>query len=377
MTITGKRIWQLGLVAATAGLLACNSGSSGGSSSSGGGDTGQMSLAVTDAPVNDASKVVLKFTEVELSRSGGDDVVITFDEIQEIDLLALQGEDSFLLFEDEEIPAGDYQWIRFKVEADPSASPGQSRLVTTSFIEFRPDTRGSGEPLREQLVIPGGAQAGVQTQGGFTIPADGFVGLTVDFDLRKLITEGTGPRFDGFHRMRRTGLRIIENADVGVIFGEVDESLIDNGQCMHHEDEAGYFACPGLAVYVYDGEDQPLLPVFIEAVEDGDDIEAPGNPVTTSNVRLQITEDEEGNEEWRYSYNAGFLAPGTYTVALTFDADQDDPNEDDEIPFAFVNGSVPVVAGERTRVDFPDDAEPVDAGEDEDEEDDEEDGNDD
>ncbi len=78
MTINPKRIFLLAMVAASATLLACNSGSSGGSSSSGG-ETGQVSLAVTDAPVDDAVEVVVRFTHVELQPADGDRVRIDFD----------------------------------------------------------------------------------------------------------------------------------------------------------------------------------------------------------------------------------------------------------------------------------------------------------
>jgi len=45
------------------GLAACGSGG-------GGGETGQLSLAVTDAPVDDASSVVVQFRGVAFKRAG-------------------------------------------------------------------------------------------------------------------------------------------------------------------------------------------------------------------------------------------------------------------------------------------------------------------
>lgn len=97
MTINLKRLCLLGLVATSATLLGCNSGSSGGSSSSSGGETGQMSLAVTDGPIDNATNVFLRFTAVELRGPSDREVLIEFDTVREIDLLALQGEESELL----------------------------------------------------------------------------------------------------------------------------------------------------------------------------------------------------------------------------------------------------------------------------------------
>lgn len=359
MTMTRTRIWQLGLVVATAGLIACNSGSSGGSSSSSG-DTGQMSLAVSDGPVDDAESVLVRFSAVEFNPASGDRFTIEFDDIQTIDLLQeAQGDQSVILFEDEEIPAGDYNWIRLRLEPSPDSPEGpQGTQRTTSQIVFL-------DGAEFDLFVPGGLQAGLQTVGPFEIEANESQAYTVDIDLRKAIVRGDNPAFGGEHyRLRRAlRLRLIENVDVGHITGVVDEALIPDPSACTPD-------CPGVAVYVFEGEDADLQDIR-QIDEETDD---PNNPVVTANVRF-LEDEDTGN--WEYRYTAGFLSPGLYTVALTFAADQDDPTTEDPIPFEFVNPEVEVIAGSRTRVDFPDDAEPVDAGEDEEGEDDEENGNDD
>ncbi|MCK8517124.1 DUF4382 domain-containing protein [Methylonatrum kenyense] len=348
MTINLKRLCLLGLVAASATLLACNSGSSGGSSSSSG-ETGQLSLAVTDGPIDNATNVFLRFTAVELRGPSGRQELIEFESVREIDLLALQGEESEALFVGEEVPAGEYNQIRFLIEPDESQSgPPQNRQVTTSVIRF------ADEP-EQRLAIPGGEPAGVQTQGSFTVPPGGVLALTADFDLRKMITRGVGTQWDGFHRLRRTGIRIIENADVGVIRGQVDASIIPNEiveQCMPHPDEdKNHYICPGAAVYVYEGIGDDVEFLNIRTDEDGEDLD--GNPITTANVRYMPIEDEESNgETWGYFYSAGFVPEGDYTVALTFDADSDDAERD--TPIDFVDWSpAPVEAGQATVVNFP------------------------
>ncbi|MBW3567908.1 MAG: DUF4382 domain-containing protein, partial [Proteobacteria bacterium] len=50
-----------------------------------------MSLGVTDAPVDSATRVVVEFTGVSAKRAGGQATVFDFDTPRQIDLLALQG----------------------------------------------------------------------------------------------------------------------------------------------------------------------------------------------------------------------------------------------------------------------------------------------
>lgn len=294
-----------------------------------------MSLAVTDAPVDSAERVVVRFTHVELQPADGERITIEFDEedeensVREIDLLALQGEDSEFLFEDEEVTAGDYSWIRFHLEPEEGASaPPLSNYATSSFIEFV-------DGYSENLTIPGGLQAGLQLSSGFSVPEDGAVSLTVDFDLRKAIRED--PRFEGYHRMRRS-LRLVDNDTAGSITGTVDPALLPDGYTCEDRGEDGVEACPGAAVYVFEGEDRE--PVDLRDTED--------DAITTANVEYRHVE-EDG--DWEYRYMAGFIEPGDYTVALTFEADEDDPEE--ETPIDFVDqANATVEAGEATEVDF-------------------------
>ncbi len=81
----------LALVAASAfGLAACGGGGSG--------NSGQMTLAVGDAPVDGAQAVVVKFTGVELTANSGNPVDITFATPKTIDLLTQSGTASAVLF---------------------------------------------------------------------------------------------------------------------------------------------------------------------------------------------------------------------------------------------------------------------------------------
>ena len=49
---------------------------------------GSLVLAITDAPVDEASNVVVRFTGVEIKPASGSSITVPFDIAKEIDLLA-------------------------------------------------------------------------------------------------------------------------------------------------------------------------------------------------------------------------------------------------------------------------------------------------
>jgi hypothetical protein len=327
MTSMKKLAQFVGLGLTAMVLAACG----GGGSSSGG--TGLMSLAVTDAPIDErATRVVVRFTHIELKPRDGDRVVICLDSeeayvlseeqtscpttgVREIDLLALQGEESEFLFEDIDVPAGEYSWVRFYLEPEPGASsPPLSNFLTSSYIEFE-------GPYKANLIIPGGLQAGLQLVSGFTVPVGGSASFTVDFDLRNMIQ--TDNQFEGYYRMRRA-LRLVDNSKVGVITGTVDRNLLPPDYiCDGTTDDENVLTCPGLFVAVYGGETSM-----------GED------PLTTATVHYQLL---EWPQNWEHRYTVGFLSEGIYGLELTLEEVLDPLGQADEVS---------VVAGAKTVVDF-------------------------
>ncbi len=270
---------------------------------------GTLSLGVTDAPVDSASRVVVEFTGVELKLADGGIENFPFVAPRQIDLLALQGGGSALLLDGEQVPAGHYEWIRLSVNADQSGS--------TSFIEY---DDGNVFPL----FIPSGNQAGLRLVSGFDVPAGGTADFTIDFDLRRSIVRppGLGP-----NHILRPALRLVDNTEIGSIAGRIDESLIF---------PASGDACSP-AVYVYAGTD-------VDPVEVTDD----AGPLVTALVEL-----EEPTGEYRY--RAAFIAAGEYTVAFTCEAADDEATSDDGIAFVGGRANVTVVAGGEAVVNFPPD----------------------
>ena len=269
---------------------------------------GQMKLAVADAPVDGAQAVVVKFTGVELTGDSGSPVDITFTQPKTIDLLNQSGTASAVLF-DQPIPAGSYGQIRLMVVAD--GDPSNSYITLSD---------GTMHGLR----VPSGFETGLKLVSGFTVPSSGVVDYTIDFDLRKAITcpPGQAPAC-----ILKPTVKLVDNTTVGNIQGVVSNTLVPTG------------CTPG--VYLYSGT--------VTAPEDMNS----AAPASDAN-QPQASKVPVANSQPPYYYQFTFLTPGTYTVALTCQAAQDNPDQaDNVVTFNPVMSGVTVAAMQTTTVDIP------------------------
>ncbi len=280
-----KSFLTLGLVSPLL-LVACGGG--GGSGSSSGSSTGTMNLNITDGPIEDAVKVVVQFTGISLKPVGGSAIDITFDEPKTIDLLQLQGTESDSLLENEILPAGDYAWMRLMVNAEQDT-------IMDSYIELN-------DSSVHELWVPSGSETGLKLVSGFTVLAGGTTDFTIDFDLRKSITDPGGS--DGM--TLRPTLRLIDNTSAGAISGMIAGELISS-YCTNPSLDDG-------AVYVFSGSD--VTPTDIQGTDT--------DPIATSLVKV---------EDSNYTYELGFLPADIYTVAYTCDAANDAPSVTDNLTF--------------------------------------------
>jgi len=300
------------LASAILALTACGGGGGGSNSTTGGSggvgnDTSSLSLAVTDAPVDSANRVVVEFTGVSIQPAEGDRLEFSFDEPRSIDLLALQGSASETLLSNEEVPAGDYEWILLNVNAENDG-------VTDSFLELSDGTM-------VELWVP--AENGLRLVSGFNIAAGSSADFTIDFDLRKSVVLPPGNALGG--AILKPALRLVDNTAMGAIAGRVDGELITE-QCADPAVDTG-------AVYVFPGAD-----ATVTDVRDNDETD----PVTTA-----LVSDDSG----MFAYEAGFLSEGDYTLAYTCDAANDDPEAEDSLTFVGeTNASVE--ADSTTEVNF-------------------------
>jgi hypothetical protein len=261
-------------------LAACGGGGGGGSG------TGTLTLSITDAPVDGAAAVIVEFTGVELKPANGGRLVFNFDPPRQIDLLALQGNESTTLLDGETVPAGKYNWLRLKVNADAD--------TLDSYVELEDTTQVS-------LFIPSGEQSGLKLVSGFTVAQGGIADFTIDFDLRKSVHDPVGQE----DYVLRPALRLVDNLEVGSISGTVSESLVTDSSCTS-----------GNAVYLYAGHGATV-----------DDVGSADGPLGSG----LVTYDANSGE---YRYEIGFVAAGQYTVAFTCQAADDDPGLDDPIDFS-------------------------------------------
>jgi len=279
---------------------------SGGSSSSDGLSTGLLSLHITDAPVDNASHVIVEFTGVEIQSSSGNRTNFDFSPPRQIDLLALHGGGSEVILDNVILTAGDYDWIRLKVNADCD--------VNDSYIEIN--------NVIHSIWIPSGNQSGLKLVRGFHLPADGIADFTIDFDLRKSVNYPQGQGNCSGNYKLKPALRIVNNISAGSIAGNVNQALINDATCTG-----------GNVVYVFQGLN--ISPDDVDGIIP--------DPITSAIVEV--------NNIGEYNYRASFLNAGDYTIAFTCQADSDTPETDDTIDFAGTT-NVSVTAGLVTIHDF-------------------------
>lgn len=256
--------------------------------------TGRMSVQVTDAPVDGADKLVIRFIGLSVKPVGQPAMQFLFDAPKDIDLLALAGGDAAPLISNVVVPAGAYEWMRLDVVADFD-------LVYDSYIRIA----GSQYELR----VPSGSETGLKLNGGFRVPQGGLASYTLDFDLRRSVVEPVGQ--PGYYL--KPVVRMVNNAQVGMLTGVVDSAVIAA-------------ACSGSgagAVYLFQGAD--VIPDDMDALD--------AEPLASGNV----TFEGDGN----YHYTIAFLTPGSYTAAYTCDAASDLPESSEDLVFTpAVNVSV-------------------------------------
>jgi hypothetical protein len=221
MMTMDRKLGTLSASALAVLLAGCSSGSDGP-------NTGTLSLSVSDGPVHNAKEVCLEFDEIEIKKVGSPPTVFDSEDgftLQQVNLLDFQGSDSAPLFMDFEVEAGEYQWIRLGLKeetvgsgvgaADQQSSVGCS--FDGSYVLFWDDL-GNPHPA----FVPSGAQTGLKINSTFVVAQGGATSMTADFDLQKTLTEPPG--LDGTIVVRPS-IRLMNDLEVGSIFGTVSETL--------------------------------------------------------------------------------------------------------------------------------------------------------
>jgi len=307
---------------AALGIGACSSGGDGGANLSAGA-TGQLSLSITDAPVDGVQSIFVHFTGVRLKPQSGPAIDIPLVDAdgnaltRVIDMLELTHGKYEDLFLDTEVPAGVYNWLELNVLAD-AGDPNDSHVMAN----------GGQYELR----IPSSDQNGLRFVSPFTATADRQTHLLLDWDMRMALIQPPG---QGGAYMLRPAFRLIDLTEFGILTGTVPASLIDAAGCLG-DTTLG----TGNAIYVYETSD--LLDPNGNALEPGD-IGSGTAPVATGVVEL----DADGTYSFRM-----ILSPGEYRVAYTCDGEADNVEAVDDIGLLVSPGEVVIEHGSTVDVPF-------------------------
>jgi len=278
-----KRAYLGTAAAAVAITLSACSGGGGGDSSG----NSTLNLGLTDSNVTGVTKVWIQFTGVEVKPMNADPIDFSFSPEKGFDLLTLQNGTTATFLNGSTIPAGQYEWVRLMVDANPGAM-------------YVMDSTG-----QHNLTIPSGAETGLKLIQGYTMPVGGVANFTVDFVLSKSLIAPPGQSPD---YMLKPVLRLVDNAQVGTIAGVFNPTP---ATCGTHAP----------VVYVYPGANVMPDDIYLPPAGASDvDLAGTAEPLTTATAAL--------NSASLYAYSVGFLPVGTYTVAFT--CDPDDPTVDED-----------------------------------------------
>src|SRR6056297_145766 len=172
-------------------------------------DKGTLSLALTDAPIDNESVTGVYITINGLQYHKQNNSWETFDgyEPREVNLLNLTDGETMPLG-DFEMEAGQYNQLRFMLDAPTYGEGAQSN--PGCYITF-------DDGSEEDLFVPSGAQTGYKATGAFRVPSNGEVRLTADFDVRKSVVNAKN---SGMYILKPT-IRLVVDNEAGKIAGNV------------------------------------------------------------------------------------------------------------------------------------------------------------
>lgn len=178
---------------------------------------GRASFYLTDGPLEaeNVTEVVISISKVEVFGPDGWTTVKEFESPESINLLELQGGETFYL-DEQELTSGLYNQIRLGLSSSVNTEESQN---PPHYVKFKDESI-------EEITIPSGNQTGYKIVGDFTIPDGGITSVIIDFDVRKSVVKaGNSGQF-----ILKPTLRLIEDSNVGSIEGtlngEYDGSLV-------------------------------------------------------------------------------------------------------------------------------------------------------
>jgi hypothetical protein len=263
--------------------------------SGGDGDSGSirqstLSVSLMDAPVDGVTSVKVQIEAIWLKAPGSPAKQLTLmNTPMTIDLLGRDDRNAALLIDEQAIEPGTYEWLAMDVNADFDG-------VMDSYVMT--DVGG-----QEEVRVPSGR---VRLVDGFEVGANQAVELLFDWNLRKGLVDPPGQ--PGF--LLKPAFRVLDVNEFGAVSGTVAIGTIvatgDPNGCAADDADLAV----GNEVYVFAGS--------AVAPDDFDTVDP--NPIATAPVAQ--------NSVGAYVYRT-ILQPGTYTIAFTCQAGNDDPEVDE------------------------------------------------
>lgn len=193
-------------------------------------ETGTLNLSLTDAPIDQQDVTGVHITVNSLEYHKQNNSWATFEEYGEaktFNLLELTDGMSEMLGSFE-MEAGQYNQLRFILEAPERGQEAPSN--PGSYLEFEDGTT-------QPLFVPSGGNTGYKATGSFTVPSNGSVNLTADFDARKSVVE-TGVK--GMYILQPT-IRLIVEGQAGSIAGGITNMPGDGSDIIVYAYEANAY----------------------------------------------------------------------------------------------------------------------------------------
>lgn len=283
-------------------------------------DSGTITLAITDGPMEEAEELVLHLTHIDFGHENGDVTRVPLHGgPTDLDMMQLQNGVTRHLIDNARLPAGRYHWVEIGVDL------GRSHI----------GLQGGGHHGME-LADP----EAMRVHREFEIHGGHHDEFVVDFDLRHGVRHhhgggGMGNRYELHH-----GLRLMHADNAGGLMGAIDDSLVD----INHPDCDP--APGGNWAYLFPGDAAQPDDLAVT------DVDGFAGPLATDRVELH-----HGLGEYRYHF--AFLPADTYRVAFSCSSEWDEPGDDDypmdpdgAFDFQTFSDPIEVVAGQMTVVDI-------------------------
>lgn len=280
-------------------------------------DASTLTLSITDAPLDGVAKVYLQISGVEIKPENGAAKTIDFDAPIDLDVLSLNAGKRMAILVNEDLTAGNYDYIRLLVNAE-EGEPNSKVLLTDN--------------TWQSLYIPSESKADLKIEQPFNINRRRNTHLTIDIDLKKSLTKENNE--DAYQFM--PFLRMVEEYKYAHIKGFIANGLLDSGAgCI---DRSGDEPQAVGAVYIYTELAEGSEPQDIQRTD--------SDPLASASIDY----DEVRGE---YHYTLGYIpVDATYSVALVCDAGLDNPAAVDELEFLGEPQVITVDSDETMDLDF-------------------------